>query len=169
MQNKLQLQQQQKEQPDMNDLPEIFGSSNIHNFKLTTTGAFDMKDLPETFGSSNINNFKQTTTTTTTTGGLDNRDLPEAFNSSNINNFKQTTITITTKGILDMKDLHQTFGSSNINNYKQTKTKTTTIKTTGNSPIDLNHFKLEKNDHQYLISKILQKQPKLKLILAILV
>ena len=135
---------------DLKDLPPGFDFSNLDNVKQTTTttktvGALDMKDLPEVFGSSDINNFKQTTTTTSTTGTLDMKDLPETFGSSDINNFKQTTTTTTITNILDMKDLPETFGSSNINNYKQTQTKTTTTKTTGNSPIDLNKFSLEKN------------------------
>ena len=134
------------------DLTKGIDTSNLKNVKQTTVTttkegpAIDMKDLPETFGTSNINNFKQTTTTTTTTGALDMKDLPETFGSSNINNFKQTTTTTTTTGALDMKDLPETFGTSNINNYKQTEAKTTTIKTTGNTPIDLNQFSLEKND-----------------------
>ena len=126
---------------DLKNLPEGFDFSNIDK-----AGIIEMKDLPEVFGSSNINNFKQTTTTKTTTGALDIKDLPETFDSSDINNFKQTTTTTTTTGVLDMKDLPETFGSSNIANYKQTQTKTTTIKTTtGNAPIDLNKFSLEKN------------------------
>ena len=139
-------------QLDNKELTKGIDTSNLKNVKQTTVtttkeGAnIDMKDLPETFGSSNINNFKQTTTTTTTTGVLDMKDLPETFGSSNINNFKQTTTTTKTTGVLDMKDLPETFGSSNINNFKQTETKTTTIKTTGNAPIDLNQFSLEKND-----------------------
>ena len=48
------------------------------------TKGIDMKDFPETFGSSDLNNFKQTTTTTTTKtmGDIDMKDLPEVFGSS---------------------------------------------------------------------------------------
>jgi hypothetical protein len=88
-----------------------------------------MKDLPEVFGSSDIQNFKKITTTTTTetTGNVDSKDqsgknetkttitkeefinmkdLPEVFGSSDIQNFKKITTTTTTetKGNVDSKD-----------------------------------------------------------------
>ena len=160
---------------DMKDLPEVFGSSDIGKFKQTTTtttttkkeggdlqnkesnkddikqitttttteGIIDMKDLPEVFGSFNIAHFKQPSIE----GKIDNLDLTKGIDTSNLKNVKQTTVTTTKEGpAIDMKDLPETFGTSNINNYKQTETKTTTIKTTGNTPIDLNQFSLEKND-----------------------
>ena len=138
-------------------------SPNNNDFKQTTTtitkqGIIDMKDLPEVFGSSDINNFKQKTTTTTTKtkeGNLDMKDLPEVFGSSDINNYKQTT-TIT-KTSPDNKNVEQTtttitkkietvplpsgFSDPNL---KQTTTTTTTTKTTGN-PVELKQFSIEHN------------------------
>ena len=122
---------------DMKDLPEVFGSSDINNYKQTTTttttkiiGNLDMKDLPEVFGSSDIAHYKQTTTTTETKGknvGPNEKNL----DSKNNNNVKQVITTTTKEGFIDMKDLPEVFGSSDINKYKQTKT-TTTTKTIGN-------------------------------------
>ena len=121
---------------NMKDLPEVFGSSDINNFKqtkvttttvkkegetgdnkdfkqitTTTQGIIDMKDLPEVFGSSDINKFKQTTTTTTTEGKIDNNNFK--FDPSIIN-------------INDIKDLPESFGSFDISHFKQTTTTTTT-------------------------------------------
>ena len=158
------------------------GNVDLGDFKIDMKKYIEMKDLPETFGSSNINNYKQTTTTTTTIQkegnpdlkdfkidmknfNLDMKDLPETFGSSDINKttktvttttiekdgdkVKETTTTTKTSGNvdlsnfkfdmkkfnLDMNDLPETFGSSDINkNVKQTTTTTTTtIKKEGNS------------------------------------
>ena len=165
------------------------GNIDLSDFKFDMKKFnLDTNDLPETFGSSNINNYKQTTTTTTTLEkegnpdlknfkfdmknfNLDMKDLPETFGSSDIN---KTTKTVTTKTIekegdqvketttttkttgnidlsnfkfdmkkfnLDTNDLPETFGSSNINNYKQTTTTTTTIEKEGNP--DLKNFKFD--------------------------
>ena len=159
------------------------GNVDLSDFKIDMKNFnLDMKDLPETFGSSNINNYKQTTTTTTTIEkegnpdfkdfkidmknfNLDMKDLTETFGSSDINKntktvttttiekegdkVKETTTTTKTTGNvdlsdfkfdmkkfnLDMNDLPETFGSSDINkNLKQTTTTTTTtVKKEGNN------------------------------------
>ena len=140
------------------DMQKGLDTTNLKNVKQTTTtttkeGKIDLKDLPEGFDLSKVGgDVKQTTTTTKTIGALDMKDLPETFGSSDINNFKQTTTTTTTTGIIDMKDLPEVFGSSDITNYKQTKTTTTTTKTTGNAPIDLKQFNIEKNATEALSS-----------------
>ena len=150
---------------NMKDLPEVFGSSDIQNFKKITTTTettgnadlkdhpdknnfldnnvkqtttitkeeiINMKDLPEVFGSSDINNFKKITTTTTTetTGNVDSKDQL-GINESSDNNVKQTKTTVTKEEIINMKDLPEVFGSSDINNFKKITT-TTTTETTGN-------------------------------------
>ena len=127
------------------DLPQDI-NQNENNFKQVTTTTteeiINMKDLPEVFGSFNISNYKpakvtSTTTTTTKEGDLKKGQLPQD------NNFKQTTTTTTTQGIIDMKNLPQVFGSSDIAHYKETKTTTTTK--AGNAPIDLKGFGIEQN------------------------
>ena len=112
---------------DMKDLPEVFGSSDINNYKKTTTttttkviGNLDKKNLPD--GPSDISHFKQTTTTTETTGNVDSKNKPDKTDSTDANNFKQIITTTTKEGIIDMKDLPEVFGSSDINKYKQTVT-----------------------------------------------
>ena len=92
------------------DLPQDI-NQNENNFKQVTTTTtteeiINMKDLPEVFGSFNISNYKpakvtSTTTTTTKEGDLKKGQLPQD------NDFKQTTPTTTTQGIIDMKDLPQ--------------------------------------------------------------
>ena len=131
---------------EQKDIPQD-QSLNENNFKqitttTTTEGIINMKDLPEVFGSFNISNFKpakvtSTTTTTTKEGEIKKGQLPQD------NDFKQTTTTTTTQGIIDMKDLPQVFGSTDIEHYKETKTTTTTK--TENSPIDLKGFGIEQN------------------------
>ena len=126
------------------DLPQDQDENNFKQVttKTTTEGIINMKDLPEVFGSFNISNFKpakviSTTTTTKKEGEIKNGQLPQA------NDFKQTTTTTTTQGIIDMKDLPQVFGSSDIAHYKETKT--TTMTKTENAPIDLKGFGIEQN------------------------
>ena len=126
---------------DSQDLPEVFGSFDINKFKETTKTTtkegkeVDLKNLPKDI---DVNSLKQITTTTTKEGIIDMKDLPEVFGSFDINNFKQTTTTTTTEGKIDNKNMPQS------GNFKQT-TITTTTKTTGNAPIDLKDFGLEKN------------------------
>ena len=115
--------------------------TNNNDFKQTTTtiakeGIIDMKDLPEVFGSSDINNFKQTTTTTTIIkeGNIDMKDLPEVFGSSDINNIKQITTTTTTKEVGN-NDLFGIKPSPENNNVEQTTT--TITKNIESVPIDL--------------------------------
>ena len=98
-------------------------NQNENNFKQVTTTTtteeiINMKDLPEVFGSFNISNYKpskvtSTTTTTTKEGDLKKGQLPQD------NDFKQTTTTTTTQVIIDMKDLPPVFGSSDIKKQKQ--------------------------------------------------
>ena len=133
---------------DMKDLPEVFGSFDINNFKQTTKTTtkegqeVDLQNLPKNV---DVNSLKQTTTTSTKEGLINTKGLPQVFDDKDIKNFKQTTTTTTTEGKIDMKDLPQVFGSYDINNFKQTTT-TTTTKTSGNGPaIDLKDFGLEKN------------------------
>ena len=131
---------------DQKDIPQD-QSLNENNFKqitttTTTEGIINMKDLPEVFGSFNISNFKpakvtSTTTTTTKEGEIKKGQLPQD------NDFKQTTTTTTTQGIIDMKDLPQVFGSTDIEHYKETKTTTTTK--TEKPQIDLKGFGIEQN------------------------
>ena len=158
---------------DTENMPEAFGTSNINNYKQTTTATtvikkgespdfkdfkfdmknfnLDMKDLPETFGSSDIN--KTTKTVTTKTIEKEGDQVKEI-----------TTTTKTTGNIdlsdfkfdmkkfnLDTNDLPETFGSSNINNYKQTTTTTTTIEKEGNPNLkdfkfDMKKFNLDMKD-----------------------
>jgi hypothetical protein len=115
--------------------------TNNNDFKQTTTtitkeGIIHMKDLPEVFGSSDINNFKQTTTKTTIIkeGNIDMKDLPEVFVSSDINNFKQITTTTTTKeaGNTDLFGIKSSPENKNVE-----KTTTTTTNKKENAPIDL--------------------------------
>ena len=120
---------------DMKNYPAGYGSSDINNFKQTTTttkiiGNLDDKDLPEVFGSSDIQKYKQITTTTETTGKVEPKDHP-GKNDSSDNNFKQITTTITKEEIINMKDLPEVFGSSDIPKLKQITT-TTTTETKGN-------------------------------------
>ncbi len=119
---------------DMKNLP-VFGPSDTHNFKQTTTTTkiiekLDDKDLPEVFGSSDIQKFKQITTTTETTGKVEPKDHTGKNDSSDAN-FKQITTTITKEEIINMKDLPEVFGSSDIQKVKQITT-TTTTETKGN-------------------------------------
>ena len=85
--------------------------------KITKEEIINMKDLPEVFGSSDIQNFKKITTTTETTGNADLKDHPDKNNFLD-NNVKQIT-TITKEEIINMKDLPEVFGSSDINNFKK--------------------------------------------------
>ena len=132
---------------DMKDLPEVFGSFDINNFKQTTKTTtkegqeVDLQDLPKDI---DVNSLKQTTITSTKEGIINNTGLPQVFGDKDIKNFKQTTTTTTTEGKIDRKDLPQVFGSYDNNNFKQTTT-TTTTKTSGNASIDLRDFGLEKN------------------------
>ena len=59
---------------DMDDLPETFGSSNIANFKQTTTTT-----TTKTTGTGDKPAQTTTTTTTKTVGNIDMKDLPEVF------------------------------------------------------------------------------------------
>ena len=186
---------------NMKDLPEVFGSSNIQNFKKVTTTTttettgkgdskgqngnnevkttitkeefINMKDLPEVFGSSNIQNFKKITTTTTTetTGKGDSKDqtgvkttitkeefinmkdLPEVFGSSNIQNFKKITTTTKTEKTGNVDTTGIVPSTNDI--LEQTKNiTTTTTKTIDNSPIDLKQFGIEQNTETNPITDI---------------
>ena len=146
---------------DMKDLPEVFGSSDINNFKQTTTtttkviGNLDSKNIPGAFPSSDIQKFKQITTTTETTGKVDSKDQPGKPDSSE-NNFKQITTTITKEEILNTKDLPEVFGSSDINNFK--KITTTTIETTGNIDSKDQVGKKDSNNLQQTTTKITKEE-----------
>jgi hypothetical protein len=146
----------------MKDLPEVFGSSNIQNFKkITTTNTADAKgnvdSKDQTDKNYSLDNFlPQTKTTITKEEFINMKDLPEVFGSSNIQNFKKITTTTTTettgkgdsKGLtgnnevkttitkeefINMKDLPEVFGSSDIPKYKVITTTTTETKGKGDS------------------------------------
>ena len=69
---------------DMDDLPETFGSSNIANFKQTTTTA-----TTKTTGNGDQPGQTTTTSTTKTVENIDMKDLPEVFGSFDINKYKK--------------------------------------------------------------------------------
>lgn len=121
------------------DLPEVFGSSNINNYNQENVDLNNIKidmnnldanmnDLPEVFGSSDINNYKQETKKTNEENGDGPKDnnLRKNTNTKKENN-NLDNIHIDMKNYnLEMKDLPEVFGSFNINNYNQNKIITTT-------------------------------------------
>ena len=149
---------------NMKDLPEVFGSFNISNFKpanvtsttTTTTkeGEIKKEQIPEVFGSSNINQFKQTkvtkTTSTTKEGNKEQKDIPHDQNQ-NENNFKQVTTTTTTEEIINMKDLPEVFGSYNISNFKPAKVTSTTTTATKEGEIKKGQLPQDKDFNQTTI------------------
>ena len=76
----------------MNNLPWVFGLSNINHFKQTITTKTTKKEGVDLDKNKDKNNFKKITTTTIE-GIIDMKDLPEVFGSSDINKFKQVTTT----------------------------------------------------------------------------